>query len=280
MILLADSGSTKTSWALLNKEGNTIAFTTAGINPLLMEATEIKTLLEKEFTLPTEDIHQVFYYGAGALPGKKEVVRHVLQSFFTTDQIEIHSDLVAAARSLCQDKEGIACIIGTGSNSCFYDGKEIVNNVPPLGYILGDEGSGSALGKHLVADVLKKQLPEAVIQLFFDTYRVTTEEIIENVYRKPFPNRYLAHYSFFLSQHIHLPEIEAFVEKHLYRFFTRNLMQYNKVETYPIHFTGSVAFVFKDILQKIMNELQLQTGYITKEPMPGLITYHKNQSIC
>lgn len=275
MILIADSGSTKTDWAVLRDNGETDTYNTKGINPFMMTMDEIRELLERELSFRENKPDAIYYYGAGALPGKKEQLAGLLQDYFSTEKVEVHSDLLAAARSLCQDKEGIACILGTGSNSCYYNGKDIVENVSPLGYILGDEGSGAVLGRHLVADVLKKQLPEHICQQFFETYRVTAGEIIEHVYRKPFANRYLAQYTRFLGEHIAQPEIEDFVERHFTAFFVRNIMQYEQVRNYPVCFTGSIAFVFRNILARLCDGFGLKLGTISPAPMEGLIKYHQ-----
>lgn len=275
MKLIADSGSTKTAWIRMDDDGNFESCYTTGINPFMMSMDEIQTLLDREFSLPTEGYEAVFYYGAGALPGKKELLVDLFRHHFNPEKVEVHSDLVGAARSLCQHSPGIACILGTGSNSCYYDGREVAHNVSPLGYVLGDEGSGAFLGKTLVADVLKNQLPEEICRNFYETYQVTAGDIIEQVYRKPFPNRYLAQYTHFLSRNIQLPEIASLVEKGFQAFFTRNVLQYEQTNELPVHFTGSVAFVFREILEKVALRHNLRMGTVTKEPMEGLIRYHQ-----
>ncbi len=278
MILIADSGSTKTTWRLTGKDVETKTCVTKGINPFLLSKDEITQMLEMEFTLPKENILSVFYYGAGALPEKKPMLFDILSSFFDTDKIEINSDLLAAARALCQNMPGIACIMGTGSNSCFYDGKEIVKNVPPLGFILGDEGSGSALGRKLLSDILKNQISAFIRDDFFATYPITIGEILENTYRKPFPNRFLAQYTHFIAKHIHHPEIEALVDNSFCDFFRRNVMQYAESLYLPIHFTGSVAFYFQDHLKKSARSFGLTIGKVCREPMEELVAYHLNHA--
>lgn len=275
MILIADSGSTKTTWVTVDNEGKKETCNTTGINPFMMETDEILVLLDNQFSLPHKEIDHIYYYGAGALPGKKEILECLFQKYFNTAHVEVHSDLLAAARSLCLDSEGVACILGTGSNSCYYDGKDIVSHVSPLGYILGDEGSGAVLGKNLLADVLKNQLSPAICKDFFDTYQTSAGEIIENVYRKPFPNRYLAQYTRFLSKNIDDPEIISFIERNFKAFFARNILQYPQAKDVPIHFTGSIALVFKDILNNVITDFGLKAGIVSKEPMDGLIKYHQ-----
>jgi N-acetylglucosamine kinase-like BadF-type ATPase len=169
--------------------------------------------------------------------------------------------------------------LGTGSNSCYYNGSQIVENVSPLGFILGDEGSGAVLGKKLIGDILKKQLPPYLIDDFFETYHTTPAEILENVYKKPFPSRYLASYTTFLSKNINHPEIEEIVLASFREFVKRNLMVYSKINQTPVHFTGSIAFFFETQLRKALKEWDLQLGKIEKAPMKGLIEYHNREEI-
>ena len=277
MVLIADSGSTKTSWHLVSRDKNAdICTTTGGINPFQLGLDEVKHLLETEFLLPRTGIVEIWFYGAGcAFPDKNRMVAEALTCYFGISEIHVNSDLLAAARSLCGKRPGIACIIGTGSNSCYYDGQEIVQNVSPLGYVLGDEGSGNALGRKLLSDILKNQLPATIRDVFFDTYHVTTGEILDNVYRKPFPNRYLAQYARFISANIDYPEMQTLVSDCFREFFRRTVMQYEAAKQLPVHFTGSIAFHFREILEKTAGEFGLTVGNISQEPMPGLVEYHR-----
>ncbi len=277
MILIADSGTTKTEWCMITDERTSETLVTSGINPFYQDAENISTILQKEFTA-TKKIESIYFYGAGCInQEKQDVVRNSLMQVFEAEHIFIGSDLLAAAHSLCQDQPGVACILGTGSNSCYYNGREIVANVSPLGFILGDEGSGAVLGKKLIGDVLKKQLPQSLADDFFETYHTTAAEILENVYKKPFPSRYLAGYTKFLSKNIKHPEIENIVFSGFREFVTRNLMQYPGIEKTPIHFTGSIAFYFEVQLRKAMEEQNLVLGNIERAPMKGLIKYHINK---
>lgn len=273
MILIADSGSTKTTWCCVNNN-SVETCNTSGINPFFLDTDEIKSLLNKDFTLGKAQINSIYFYGAGCLPQKKKVLFDALQHFFGVNDIHIESDLLGAARSLCQHSEGIACILGTGSNSCYYNGTEIVQNISPLGYVLGDEGSGAVLGKKLVADILKNQVSKEIQQIFFDTYNITAGEVIENVYRKPFPNRFLAQYTKFIAKHIDKPEINELVNNSFNDFFVRNILQYDKVQNLPLHFTGSIAHVFKANLEKIASNHNLKIGRILQAPIDGLVEYH------
>lgn len=275
MKLIADSGSTKTTWQIVSEDGDPMLCQTAGINPFFQQSSEIVKTLETEFDLDKKQISSVFFYGAGvANEQKRQELRVALEQFFHTDRISIESDLMAAAHSLCQNQEGIVAIMGTGSNSCYYNGKSILANVSPLGYILGDEGSGAVLGRKLISDMLKNQFEQRLIKLFFETYQVTPAEILENVYRKSFPNRYLAQYTRFLSAHIHETAFQYLVFTSFKEFFLRNIDQYPEAQEMPVHFTGSIAWHFRDILKEAAAASGFKTGKIVADPMPGLVAYH------
>ncbi|WP_075589796.1 ATPase [Labilibacter marinus] len=277
MILIADSGSTKTEWQLIESKHPSQTCFTKGINPFYQSVEDIIISLKSDYSLIKDNIDNVYFYGAGcANEEQNNIVKEALSSFFNGADIQVNSDLLGAAHSLCQDKPGIACILGTGSNSCYYNGKEIIENVSPLGYILGDEGSGAVLGKLLMADLLKNQLPSEIQQLFYETYKLTPQDIMNAVYKEPFPNRYLAQFSQFMIQQIHHPEIEAIVSQSFNDFINRNLLQYSRYAELPIHFTGSIAFYFKQPLSKAIQQHSLQLGQVTASPMQGLIEYHIN----
>lgn len=277
MILIADSGTTKTEWCLITDRGDLETVITSGINPFYQDAENISAILQKEF-IGIKKIDAIYFYGAGCINQEKQnIVKDALLNVFKVTNIFVGSDLLAAAHSLCQDRSGVVCILGTGSNSCYYNGSEIVVNVSPLGFILGDEGSGAVLGKKLIGDVLKKQLPQSLIDDFFETYQTTAAAILENVYKKPFPSRYLADYTKFLSKNIKHPEIEKIVTDSFRDFVTRNLLQYSEIGQTPIHFTGSIAFHFEVQLRKVIKEQDLMLGNIEKAPMEGLIKYHNRK---
>ena len=277
MILIADSGVTKTEWCMITDHLTTETLVTQGINPFYQEAENITSILLKEFT-GARKFEAIFFYGSGCInQEKQDIVRKGLLGIFESETIFVGSDLLAAAHALCQTNTGIACILGTGSNSCYYNGSEIVDNVSPLGFILGDEGSGAVLGKKLVGDVLKKQLPQFLVDRFFEMYQTTAAIILENVYKKPFPSRYLAGFTRFLSENIAVPEIELLVTNAFREFISRNLMKYPGIGQVPIHFTGSIAFFFKEQLRKTLEEQGLILGNIEKAPMTGLIRYHNRK---
>lgn len=276
MILIADSGSTKTEWGMLNTETRAVeACRTSGINPLYQDEESIHQMLQQEFTLPVTVLDGIFFYGAGCINEQlNDLIRRTLYQNFRCLSITIQSDLMAAARSLCQNQEGIACILGTGSNSCYYNGHEITRHVSPLGYILGDEGSGAVLGKKFMSDLLKKQLPRSIADRFFALYKISPDHVLENIYKKPFPNRFLAQFTRFIHENLHEDYLKKLVKDSFNEFFTRNIRQYPEASRLPVHFTGSIAWYFKDILQASAKESGYQTGIISLRPMEGLIDYH------
>lgn len=280
MILIADCGSTKIDWCVVNDGKVVEQIFTSGINALLMTEEQIRNTLASELAEKVKGyaIESVYYYGAGCLFDDicANVRRAIAYNVPTAKNIEVHSDLLAAARALCGQKEGIACILGTGSNSCYYDGKEIVDNVSPLGYILGDEGSGAVLGKLLVGDVLKNQLPKKLCDKFLAEYDLDRQKIIEGVYKKPAANRFLASLSPFLIKNIEEPAIHRLVLNAFKSFFVRNIENYKNYKSMPVNFVGSVAFYYKDVLAEAAKALDITIGTIIKSPMEGLVKYHSN----
>lgn len=277
MILIADSGSTKTDWCVVLDGTPIKRITTKGINPFFQSEEEIQQELTISLfpQLPERTVNSVYFYGAGCTPEKASILRRAIaDSLSVVGNIKAHSDMLAAARGLCGHEAGIACILGTGSNSCFYNGEDIVNNISPLGFILGDEGSGAVLGKLLVGDILKNQLSPAIKEAFLKQFDLTAPEIIDRVYRQPFPNRFLASLSPFIAQHLEEPAIRALVFNSFTAFLRRNVMQYD-YEKYPVHFIGSVAACYKEILQEAALETGIRIGKILQSPMEGLIQYHQ-----
>ena len=271
MRLIADSGSTKTDWYLGEKN-----IQTKGINPFHQSVETIRELISTEL-LPhlTEEVpvDEIYFYGAGCTPEKSVILREILDSYFPQSHIEVNSDLLGAARALCGNNPGIACILGTGSNSCFYDGKEIISNVSPLGYILGDEGSGAVLGKRLVGDCLKKQLPEHLCNALLTTFGLTPASIIEKTYRQPQANRFLASLTPFLSAHKAEPEIHRLLLSCFTDFFQRNIMQYD-YKHHMVHFVGSIAWYFQEEVKEAAKALDIKTGLFIKNPIGELIKFH------
>ncbi len=278
MILIADSGSTKTDWCLIDKNEVVLRVQTKGMNPYFQSEEEIVEEITKTLSpqLPKKPLSALYFYGAGCAFDKIELMRKALErSICVEGEIEVNSDILGTARALCGREAGIACILGTGSNSCYYDGKNIVANVSPLGFILGDEGSGATLGKLFIGSLLKNQLTEGLKETFLDEYKLTPAEIIDRVYRKPFPNRFLATFSPFISKHLDDDSLQALVKEAFAAFFRRNVMQY-KQEKCKVHFCGSIAYYYRELLMSVAEELHICVGNIVHTPMQGLVAYHSN----
>ena len=274
--MIADSGSTKTLWATCSEGRVQTTYTTAGINPYYQTDDQMRaTMAEAAECLPAADVERLCFYGAGCTADKIPLLKQLLATVFPRAEVQVHSDLMAAARAMLQRTRGIACILGTGSNSGLYDGTHIVQNVSPLGFILGDEGSGASIGKQFVGDCLKHQAPEALCRLFLDEYRLTAADVVECVYRRPFPNRYLAHFVPFLAQHI---DEYDYIRNLIYRcfcdFLRRNVLQYPQTDTLPVAFVGSVAYHFQTVLRTALCDLHLTLGAVAQSPIEGLAQFH------
>jgi len=279
MKLVVDSGSTKTDWGFFSTVYDVKTVKTQGINPCHQSEEEIRTIISSELLPNTQNIDltsvsEVFYYGAGcATQSICDQMAGILSEFFKDAAITVDSDMLGAARALCGRAEGVACVLGTGSNSCLYNGKEIVDQVPSLGYILGDEGSSAALGRRLIGDCLKRQLPEAVSREFLERYSLTKESIIESVYRKPLPNRFIAGFAPFVYDKRAVPEVHKMIIQCFQEFFTRNVINYHK-PWLPVHFVGSLANSFAEELRETADSLGMTIGKIEASPMSGLVDYH------
>lgn len=277
--LLADSGSTKTDWCLVDRGNPILRQQTQGINPVYQSEEEIERCIQNEL-LPALNGRQpqaLYFYGAGCTPALTEKMSHVLRRVLCPEgTVEVCSDMVGAARSLLGCQEGIACILGTGSNSCLWDGERMVQNVSPLGFILGDEGSGAYLGKRLVGDLLKGQTPSYLRDAFEAHYALTPADIIERVYRRPFPNRFLASLSPFIAGHLHEPCLRRLVLDSFHAFIVRNVWQYPRYQDYPVCFTGSIAWHYREFLVEAARETGIRIGRITASPLEGLVEYHSS----
>ncbi len=276
MILIADSGSTKCEWCFI-QDGKKKTIITTGISPYFLSEEQIILLLQKELlpklkNLQPETIH---YYGTGLSdPENAKLLKRILKTIFPKAKINLASDLIAAARALCGRNKGIVCILGTGSNSCYYDGKKIIKNSPGLGYVLGDEGSGAYLGKKVIQYYLYKTFDEDLAMRFNEKYGISREDILDSVYKKPYPNRYLAGFTHFLSENRGHYMIENILEDGINDFFFTHINKYGQSWTTPVNFTGSVAFTFKDVVKEICHSYQLEVGKIIKAPMVELVKYH------
>ena len=275
-ILIADGGSTKTDWSIVSGNWEIDRIRTGGINPFFQTEEEISAEI-RDNLIPrireSDSVGAVYFYGAGcAFPEKNEIIRRSVTRYLPVP-VEVGSDLLAAARALCGDSPGIACILGTGSNSCFYDGKIVVKNVRAGGYILGDEGSGAVLGKMFLSDVLKGLAPKDVTADFFEKFRISPNEVMESVYNRPFPNRFLSTISYFLADYTNDDYVFELITGNLRNFFTRNVCQYD-YKNYPIRFVGSLAYSYAAILREVAREFGIELEIIEETPMNGLIEFH------
>lgn len=280
-ILIADAGSTKIDWCLVSIDGNESArFETRGVNAAISTADKMTTLFlsAKEYLSDAPEPYKIFYYGAGcATPEICNRVAACLLEVWPDTDCEVSTDMLGAARALLHDNPGIACILGTGSNSCLYDGKDIRANVPPLGFILGDEGSGAILGRRLIGDIYKGIAPDNLRRELNDAFGIPLSEIIRRVYREPDANRFLASFVPFIKENISNPHIVMMVSDEFDRFFMRNVALYEDARNLPVNFTGSVAYNFQELLRESAARNGFKIGIIERLPMTGLISYHTQQ---
>lgn len=280
IILIADSGSTKAEWCLLNGNKRKTIYT-QGISPYFLTADQIQQILIVELKEKLKNIEpdKVYYYGTGCSNPENVVsVKKALKNTFSKAKIFVDHDLMGAAKALCGNGKGVACILGTGSNSCYYNGKKIVKNSPGLGFILGDEGSGAYLGKKVLQYYLYHTFDPDLMDRFHAKYNTTAAEILDAVYKHALPNRYLAGFVPFLIENRGHFMIENIIEDGFNDFFFNHVYKYRESWIMPIHFIGSVAFGFKDVLKDMCDSYELQLGRVLKNPMDGLVKYHKENS--
>ena len=276
MILIADSGSTKTDWCVA-KDGFTVKrFTTQGINPYHQDERRINGIVLDELLPQTGEykLKKIVFYGSGCRDETIPTMKNILYSAFNNNvEVEIYSDLLGAARAICGHEEGIACILGTGSNSCLYDGKKIIGNIPPLGYILGDEGSGATLGKIFINEIFKNSRMYDLKNEFLQVLKMTEGDIIDRVYRQPMANRFLASLAPFIHSHIERHEVNEIVTENFRQFLLKNVKRYHR-DDLQVSFIGSIAWHFKSQLLQSALEENVYVGSVEKSPMDGLLRYH------
>jgi N-acetylglucosamine kinase-like BadF-type ATPase len=277
MIVIADSGSTKTEWCFVENGTIRERVVSNGINPYFETIDDIIAEVKSVFARFYFGgiISNIYFYGAGCTPDKSDIVKYCISKVVGDDVlIEVNSDLLGAARALFGKERGIASILGTGSNSCYYNGEYIKENISPLGFILGDEGSGAVIGKLFIGALLKNQFGEDFKHKFLIEYNLTPEEIIDRVYRKPFPNRFLASLSPIIAKYVSDERIYSLILNCFKEFFKRNVMQYDYMNL-NVSFIGSVAFHYKDILTEAAKEFGITISKIEISPINGLVEYHK-----
>ncbi len=277
MKVIADSGSTKTQWVVLDGGEVVLNKTTKGFNPFYYSSDELEKALFNELQHST-DIHlidEVYFYGAGCSnTGNCAMVENSLKKLFSKAVIHTEHDLTGAAVALLQDRAGIACILGTGSNSCMWDGQKVTGHLPSLGWILADEGSGTYLGKLLLQKILSGETEPELAQKFYSAFKLTFESTLHKIYGEPNPNRFFASLSKFAGENIHFQGCRETVKQSFYDFIEKQVSKYPDYKNQTVSFTGSVAFVFRDVLKEVLNELDIQPGIVMKNPMDGLIKYH------
>ena len=278
MILIADSGGSKTDWRLVLQDGKIEQASSPGFNPYYQPIEDLKKIVQ-EILLPkipkNEKVKEIYFYGAGVSSEKNQLsIKTAFLEFFPQSQIEIGWDLLAAARALCGNEPGIACIMGTGSNSCLYDGKNIIDNVANLGWILADEGSGANIGRKFLVDYLRKKLPDNLAKQFHARFPLSCEEFLEKVYQEEKPSAFLASFARFIFQHLKEPYCYQLIYSSFAEFYENNVMKYENYQNLKVHFTGSIAFYFSDILRQVANDKGITVKNILEGPIAGLTLYH------
>lgn len=278
MIIIADGGSTKTNWCLINDEGKKVLFNTEGYNPYFSDTTYIINSLKKNIPadLPTDDIAEVNYYGAGVHNEEKaNIIADAMKVVFKNAKINIGHDLLAAARALLGNEKGFAAILGTGTNTCIYDGDEISYHIDSLAYILGDEGSGCYIGKKLLSDYLRGYMPANVREVFWETFKLTEDDILDNIYTKPLPNRFCASFSKFVYDiNVNMEYSRNLVKSSFEDFFKNLVSHYPDYQNYSFNCIGSVAYNFRNILEEVADEYGMKVGKIIRSPIDDLVNFH------
>ena len=281
MILIADSGGSKTDWRLIKKDGSIAQANAPGFNPYYQPIDDLKKNV-KEILLPQINDHRVnkiFFYGAGVSSVKNQLtIKSAFLEFFPEAHIEIGWDLLAAARALCGHEPGIACIMGTGSNSCLYDGEKITDNVANLGWILADEGSGANIGRKFLVDYLRNKLPEKLAAQFHQRFPLSREEFLEKVYQQEKPSAFLASFAKFIFQHLKEPYCYKLIYDSFAEFYENNVMKYENYQNLKVHFTGSIAFYFSNVLRQVANDKGITVKNILEGPIAGLTLYHQGET--
>ena len=277
MFLIADGGATKILWVVVNDNTPSSPIETAGFNPYFMDSRALEDILDKDLVpfIKSEAIKQVYYYGAGCSTVQKcGIVDDAIQNVFRRVDCEVYHDLLGAARALFQHEKGIACILGTGSNSCLYDGKEIVENVPSLAYLFGDEGGGAYLGKLFLTDYLKNRVPQSMVNAFDKRYGYSLENILDAVYNKPHPNRFLASFARFLGEYTKDDYVKSLLKRNFEDFLQEQVMKYTNYQEMPLGVVGSVGFYFRDNFEETAHSYGLKIDKFLQSPIEGLVKFH------
>ncbi|MEO5911930.1 MAG: N-acetylglucosamine kinase [Pelobium sp.] len=282
MILIADGGSTKTSWCLIDSKGKKILFNTEGYNPYFSDTDYIIASMKKNMPsdLPVDKIKEVYYYGAGVHNEEKaDIVHRAMATIFKSADVKIGHDLLAASRALLGDQRGFAAILGTGTNTCVYDGEYIELNIDSLAYILGDEGSGCYIGKKLLSDYIRGYMPKNVRDTFWETFKLSPDDILNAIYTKPLPNRFCASFSKFVYDITNNIEYSRNIVRSSFEDFFKNLVShYPNYQDYEFNCIGSVAYNFRNVLEEVAIEYGMKMGKIMRSPIDDLVNYHIKHS--
>ena len=279
MLIIADSGSTKADWAFLGNDGQTLEVSTKGFNPVFHSIDFISEEMDHriDHQIDRDQEATLFFYGSGCWDfPRKEIIRQALKPIFPNAEIEVHHDLLGAARASCGTQPGISCILGTGSNSCSYDGRSVVENVTNLGYLLGDEGSGSNLGKYLIKAYFYNEMPSELQKAFQELVPGGKSEILDKLYGPGPANLYLSSFATFASKHKDHPFIQSLIKASFTEFLTRHVLKYEDFLQYPVNFVGSIAFHFQDLLADSVQDLNLHMGNVIRKPIQQLVSYHQH----
>lgn len=279
MILIADSGSSKTDWRVIGKDGKISQYRGVGFNPYYQTLEEMATQMRHEFLMNLEnEVEEIFYYGAGcSVQTRKDEVEKALRTIFSNAKIKVDHDLAAAAKATCGHQEGIACILGTGSNSCDYDGEKITDTRPAPGFILGDQGGGGYVGRKFLMDFINDEMPKEIKEEVEEKLRINLATIQEHVYRQPFPNRYMASFCRFITEHKSNPYCYMLFYNSFLDFFKVHVMKYKNYRDKQVNFVGSIAYYNSDILRKAASDSQISTNLIIESPISGLTLYHQEK---
>jgi N-acetylglucosamine kinase-like BadF-type ATPase len=277
MILIADSGASKTDWRVINENGEISQHRGIGFNPNYQTTEEMANDLQEDYLINLQDeIDTIYFYGSGcSSPKNKLQVTDALRNVFKKADINVDHDLMAAARATCGKEPGIACILGTGSNSCDYDGEYIIHKRPAPGYILGDEGGGAYIGRKFLQDFIHEEMPNKLREKVIDKFHLDNQTIIENVYQRPFPGRYMASFCRFISDNIRDPYCYLLFYNSFQDFFKKTVFKYKDYKYKPVNFVGSIAFYNSDILRKAAYDAEINVHLILEGPIAGLTLYHK-----
>jgi len=280
MKLIADSGSSKTDWRFIDSSGNVFQFESQGLNPYFHTEETIQTIVQTTFeSLKSDQPTEVYFYGAGcSSASKNELVEKAIANVFPRAKVYVAHDLLGAARAACGRTKGLAAILGTGSNACVFDGKQITESFPSGGYLLADEGGGVHLGREVLKAYIEHRLPEELAKKFYKRYPMKPNQLLKELYGEEFPNRYMATYSFFVFHHRNHPFMSGLIQRVLGAFFENQLLRFEESKSYPINFVGSVAFYYQDFLYELAGHYQLKIGNIIEKPISALCLYHQREN--